>query len=128
MRGFSRSNLFYMRTFAAAWDLSDPADRNRVGGLPWGHIELLKLKNPEIRNWYEAFRGVAAGTFVLRAAGTTPVIVAAVGYNPATGVATLNANAALAANRKYTATLSASIKDCAGNPLIGTSWSFTTGR
>jgi predicted nuclease of restriction endonuclease-like (RecB) superfamily len=53
MRGFSRSNLFYMRAFAAAWDLSHPEDKARVGGLPWGHIiELLKLKDPEIRNWY----------------------------------------------------------------------------
>lgn len=53
MRGFSRSNLFYMRAFAAAWDLSTQEDRRRVGRLPWGHIiELLKLKNPELRNWY----------------------------------------------------------------------------
>lgn len=50
---FSRSNLFYMRAFAAVWDLSDPSDRNRVKGLPWGHIiELLKLKDPVIRDWY----------------------------------------------------------------------------
>ncbi|AUI53779.1 PDDEXK nuclease domain-containing protein [Arthrobacter crystallopoietes] len=53
MRGFSRSNLFYMRSFAAAWDLSEPAVRGRVGALPWGHIiELLKLKDPEVRDWY----------------------------------------------------------------------------
>jgi predicted nuclease of restriction endonuclease-like (RecB) superfamily len=53
MRGFSRSNLFYMRAFAAAWNLTDTAERARVSGLPWGHIiELLKLKDPEIRNWY----------------------------------------------------------------------------
>jgi predicted nuclease of restriction endonuclease-like (RecB) superfamily len=53
MRGFSRSNLFYMRAFAAAWDLSNPSVRNRVSGLPWGHIiELLKLKDPAIRDWY----------------------------------------------------------------------------
>lgn len=53
MRGFSRSNLFYMRSFAAAWDLSEPAVRGRIGALPWGHIiELLKLKDSEVRDWY----------------------------------------------------------------------------
>jgi predicted nuclease of restriction endonuclease-like (RecB) superfamily len=36
MRGFSRSNLFYMRSFAAAWDLSEPVVRGRVGALHGG--------------------------------------------------------------------------------------------
>lgn len=53
MRGFSRSNLFYMRAFAAARDLSQYEVHLRVGLLPWRHIvELLKLKDPEIRDWY----------------------------------------------------------------------------
>ncbi|WP_306439375.1 PDDEXK nuclease domain-containing protein [Paenarthrobacter nitroguajacolicus] len=34
MRGFSRSNLFYMRAFAAAWNLSDTTDRARGGDDP----------------------------------------------------------------------------------------------
>ena len=50
---FFRSNLFYMRSFAAAWDLSQAEVRSRVGVLPWRHIvELLKLKDPELRDWY----------------------------------------------------------------------------
>lgn len=53
MRGFSRSNLFYMRAFASAWDWSEAPVRSRVGALPWGHIiELLKLKDPVVRDWY----------------------------------------------------------------------------
>ncbi|MBO1269822.1 PDDEXK nuclease domain-containing protein [Arthrobacter cavernae] len=53
MRGFSRSNLFYMRAFAAAWDWSEAPVRGRAGALPWGHIiELLKLKDPVVRDWY----------------------------------------------------------------------------
>nr|WP_159735988.1 PDDEXK nuclease domain-containing protein [Arthrobacter sp. 9V] len=53
MRGFSRSNLFYMRSFAAAWDFTDPDTRERISALAWGHIiELLKLKDPEVRDWY----------------------------------------------------------------------------
>jgi hypothetical protein len=51
----------------------------------------------------------------------------AVGYNATTRVATLNPNVTLAANTRYTATISSSIKDAGGNPLSGLSWSFTTG-
>jgi len=53
LRGFSRANLLYMRSFAEAWP--DPAIVQRVvGQLPWGqNIELLaKLKAPEDRLWY----------------------------------------------------------------------------
>jgi predicted nuclease of restriction endonuclease-like (RecB) superfamily len=55
MRGLSRSNLMYMRAFAAAWP--EPSIVQRlVGRLPWGHnIELLdKLDDPVEREWYAA--------------------------------------------------------------------------
>ena len=50
VRGFSRANLLYMRSFAEAW--TDPAIVQRVvGRLPWGqNIELLaKIKDPADR-------------------------------------------------------------------------------
>ncbi|MGP5071073.1 PDDEXK nuclease domain-containing protein [Arthrobacter rhombi] len=52
MKGFSRSNIFYMRAFAAAWP--DPIVQQPVGQLPWGHITVLldKLDEPGARNWY----------------------------------------------------------------------------
>lgn len=54
MKGLSRSNLFYMRGFAAAWP--DPIVQQAVGQLPWGHITVLldKLDNPDDRAWYAA--------------------------------------------------------------------------
>jgi hypothetical protein len=70
---------------------------------------------------------VANGTFALRNAATGALVSYAVSYNATTRVATLNPNVTLAANTKYTATISTSIKDAAGNPLSGLSWSFTTG-
>ena len=53
MKGFSRSNLLYMRAFAEAWP--DPQIVQQVvGQLPWGHnlILLSKLKNSHERLAY----------------------------------------------------------------------------
>ncbi|MFE4837123.1 Ig-like domain-containing protein [Arthrobacter sp. NPDC056691] len=76
----------------------------------------------------ENVTGVANGTFALRNAATGALVSYAVSYNASTRVATLNPNVTLAANTRYTATISTSIKDAGGNPLSGLSWSFTTGR
>lgn len=75
----------------------------------------------------ETATGVSSTTFRLTSAVTGAAVAAAVSYNPLTRVATLNPTATLAANTKYTATLTGSIKDAAGNPLTTTTWSFTTG-
>lgn len=53
MKGFSKSNLMYMRKLAAAW----PAGTNfpqLVGKLPWGHNRVLldKVGDPGERCWY----------------------------------------------------------------------------
>jgi predicted nuclease of restriction endonuclease-like (RecB) superfamily len=40
MRGFSRSNLHYMRTVASAWP-REAIVQQPVGQLPWGHITVL---------------------------------------------------------------------------------------
>jgi predicted nuclease of restriction endonuclease-like (RecB) superfamily len=55
MKGLSRSNLFYMRAFAAAWPEEQVVQR-LVGQLPWGHITVLldKLEQPSERDWYAA--------------------------------------------------------------------------
>lgn len=52
MKGFSRSNLFYMRAFAAAWP--EPIVQQPVGQLPWGHITVLldKLDTTSERDRY----------------------------------------------------------------------------
>lgn len=53
MKGFSRSNLLYMRAFAEAWSDEQIVQRT-VGQLPWRHnIALIeKLKAPQERLWY----------------------------------------------------------------------------
>ncbi len=53
MRGFSRTNLLYMRAFAEAWP-DKKIVQQAVGQLPWGHnlVLLTKLKTSEERQAY----------------------------------------------------------------------------
>ncbi|MGB3410868.1 MAG: PDDEXK nuclease domain-containing protein [Microthrixaceae bacterium] len=53
MKGFSPSNLKYMRMMAAAWPDREIGLR-LVDQLPWGHIQdlLNKLDDQELRDWY----------------------------------------------------------------------------
>jgi predicted nuclease of restriction endonuclease-like (RecB) superfamily len=53
MKGFSRSNLMYMRSFAEAWR-PDAIVQQAVGQLPWGHnlVLLTRLKEHDSRLAY----------------------------------------------------------------------------
>ena len=53
MKGFSRSNLMYMRSFSEAWP-DEAIVQQAVGQLPWGQnlILLAKLKTNTERLWY----------------------------------------------------------------------------
>ncbi|MFJ6418627.1 DUF1016 N-terminal domain-containing protein [Paeniglutamicibacter sp. NPDC091659] len=46
MTGLSRSNLQYMRAFAAAWPDWNANVPQPVGHLPWGHIRVVLDKPP----------------------------------------------------------------------------------
>ncbi len=61
MKGFSRSNLLYMRAFHEAWP-DEAIVQQLVGRLPWGQNLLLmsKLKSREERVWY-AQQAIAHG-------------------------------------------------------------------
>lgn len=53
-RGFSRSNLHTMRSFAQAWPDGAAIIQQPVGQLPWGHVGVLiqRLNDPETREFY----------------------------------------------------------------------------
>lgn len=53
MKGFSRANLMYMRSFAKNWSQDDIVQQ-AVGQLPWGHnvVLLTKLKERDLRLAY----------------------------------------------------------------------------
>ncbi|WP_104083947.1 Ig-like domain-containing protein [Cryobacterium sp. Y11] len=77
----------------------------------------------------ESVQGVGATTMRLKNPVGT-VISAAVSYDATSRVATLNPSASLVADTKYSVSLTggaAAIRDTAGNPLVSTGWSFTTG-
>jgi predicted nuclease of restriction endonuclease-like (RecB) superfamily len=61
MKGFSRANLMYMRSFAQAWQQENIVQQV-VGQLPWGHnlVLLSKIKTPELRLMY-ASRAIEHG-------------------------------------------------------------------
>ena len=56
MKGFSPSNLQYMRGFAAAWNADASISQQAAGKLAWGHIMVIldKLSDQTIRTWYAA--------------------------------------------------------------------------
>jgi len=53
MKGFSRTNLMYMRAFAEVWR-EEAIVQQPAGQLPWGHNMVLldKLSTQEARIWY----------------------------------------------------------------------------
>jgi hypothetical protein len=71
-----------------------------------------------------------SGTTVRLSAPNGTVVPARVTYNATTRTATLDPTRSLAADTRYTVRLTGgttAIRDTAGNPLAGTSWSFLTG-
>ena len=74
----------------------------------------------------EPVSGVSGTSLVLTAADGTQV-PAAVTYSAASRLATLNPTATLAADTAYTATLTSTVKDRAGNTLAPLTWTFVTG-
>ena len=72
----------------------------------------------------EAVQGHSTSTFTLRTGTTT--VPAAVTYNAAGRVLTLDPSADLAASTAYTAELTSAVTDVAGNALAPVTWTFTT--
>jgi Bacterial Ig-like domain len=71
---------------------------------------------------------INASNFTLRVTSTGAAVAGTVTYNAATHVATFTPNSALAAPFNYTATISANVKDVAGNFAgVDVPFSFTTG-
>jgi hypothetical protein len=114
-------------TTAAAADTTAPTVTARV---PAVNATGVAAANDITATFSEAVQGVSTTTFVIRPTATP-------GSTPIAGTVTagtanqwiLNPNANLANNTQYTVTLTGgtgAIRDAANNPLVTTSWNFTT--
>ncbi|GAB3276465.1 hypothetical protein GCM10027449_15810 [Sinomonas notoginsengisoli] len=56
VKGFSRTNVYSMRAFAAAWAGPEPIVQTVSGRISWSHnvVLLNKLDDQELRRWYAA--------------------------------------------------------------------------
>lgn len=88
MRGLSRSNLDYLRAFAAVWPI-EAVSQQPAGKLGWGHVMRLieKLDDLAARDWYQAAadaggwsRNVLANQIMNRTYERTGLIDLGVGY------------------------------------------------
>ncbi len=78
----------------------------------------------------EPVQGAGTATFRLKNTATGAAVSATVARNGTTNQWILNPGVTLAANTRYTVTLTGGttgIRDLAGNPSAGSSWTFTTG-
>ncbi|MEA2650862.1 MAG: serine protease [Chloroflexota bacterium] len=75
----------------------------------------------------EAVTGVSTSSVLLKAASGS-IVPATVGYTPSSRRATLRPSAPLAAESVYQVQLTSAIRDVAGNALVASSWTFTSGK
>ncbi|MBV1781375.1 Ig-like domain-containing protein [Paeniglutamicibacter sp. ABSL32-1] len=98
--------------------------------VPAVNATAIRRANNITVTFTEAVLGVGTPTLNLRNATTGAVVSATVTRNGTTNQWILNPAASLAANTRYTVRVTGgttAIRDAATNPLVSTSWSFTTG-
>ena len=97
---------------------------------PGSNALLVRRSSNASATFSEAVQGIGGTTFTLKNASTGAVVAASVYRNGTTNQWILNPQEPLAAKTRYTVTLTGGttgIRDLAGNPLAGRSWTFTTG-
>ena len=112
-----------------SWSFTTGPAPTVTGTSPAADATRISRTANVVAAFSEQVTGVSGTTVKLRmSSGTT--VSAAVSYSTTTRKVTLNPTKTLAANTKYTVTLTGgmtSIRDAVGNPLATKTWSFTTG-
>ncbi|TFC24766.1 heme peroxidase [Cryobacterium sp. TMT1-3] len=78
----------------------------------------------------EDITGVAAGTVQITRVSTGAVVASAAAFNATNNVLTINPGVTLTSNVQYRVTITGgntSVRDLIGNPLVTSTWTFTTG-
>ena len=108
---------------ATTWSFTTDAAPTVTGWTPASEAKNVKISDNVTAKFSETVTGVGNGTMTL-ATSSGATVSATVSYS--NGTATLNPNANLALNTRYTAKLTNGIKDLGGNALTAMTWSFTT--
>jgi subtilisin family serine protease/methionine-rich copper-binding protein CopC len=113
-------------TFTTAVPADTTAPTVELKEPPDGATEVARRAVIRV-TFSEAVKNVSGTSFVLRDKGTGATVDATVAYDVTTRVATLTPDQILGGGRSYSLSLTNAITDQAGNPLVATSWTFTTG-
>ncbi len=105
---------------SAGTDVAAPTVTSRS---PAASATGVSLTTPVIACFSKAMDAlsISAATFIL-----SNGVTGTVNYNAVTNCAVFTPSASLAPSTTYTATITAGVKDAAGNAFAGTTWSFTT--
>jgi hypothetical protein len=130
----SATNIFGTSLYSALSNAVTPAGGDIIAPTvtartPGINATGVAVATNVLTTFSENVNGVSGTTVTLRNTATNALIPAAVTYNAVTRVATLDPTVNLTNNTQYTVTLTggaAAIRDIAGNPLVTTSWNFTT--
>ena len=126
LSGTALATTTWAFTTLAAADAAPPTVTARTPGV--GATAVGRTGNITA-TFSEPVAGVSGTTLTLRPTRSGGTVPAAVTYDAATRVATLDPTADLAANTQYTATVTGgagAVRDLAGNPLATATWTFTT--
>ncbi len=104
--------------------LTGPAPKTTAKAPMSGAINVSRTANVTA-TFSEPVNGVSIASFTLTNATTGP-ITGIVSRSGTTNKWILDPSQALAANTSYTVTLTGAITDIVGNPLMTTTWTFTT--
>ncbi|MCG2624555.1 Ig-like domain-containing protein [Arthrobacter sp. I2-34] len=111
---------------ATSWTFTTTGPAPAVAGrTPASNATNVATNANVTATFSEAVPGISAGTMTLTASNGAAV-PAAFSYDPISWTATLDPNANLAVNTRYTVKLADGITDRQGKALAATSWSFTT--
>ncbi|TFD28625.1 heme peroxidase [Cryobacterium lyxosi] len=115
---------------ASSWTfITGPAPRIQNRTPAPGAVAVRRNANV-ITTFSEDITGVNATTVRITQVSTGAVVTSVAAFNATTNVLTINPSVSLSSNVQYRVTITGgntSVRDLAGNPLVTSTWTFTTG-
>ena len=115
---------------ASSWSfITGPAPTITSRTPASGAIGVARNANV-LATFSEDITGVSATTVQITRVSTGAVVTSVAAYNATTNVLTINPSVTLSSNVQYRVTVTGgntSVRDLVGNPLVTSTWTFTTG-